>query len=335
MKIDGELGKDVTRAAQEAKRLEDAGYDGVFVGETGNDPFLQVLVAAQATERIELGTGVAIAFARTPMTVAATAYDLQRFAQGRFVLGLGSQVKAHIERRFSMPWSKPAARMREFVLALRAIWSTWQDGTPLKFEGDFYRHSLMTPFFSLPAHEWGPPPVWIAGVNERMTEAAGEVCDGFLCHAFTTADYVKDVTWPALRRGAEAAGRPLDGFEIAIPVFMAAGRDDAEIEAAIAGVKDQIAFYASTPAYRPVLDLHGWGELQPELTTMTKEGRWGEIGSRITDEMLHAFAAVGDPDAVAAEARKRFDGLVTRISLYMPYKADREVVDGITEGLRR
>ena len=202
MKIDATLTKDVDRTREAAAELEAAGYDGLWVGETKHDPFLESLQAADATERVTIGTAVAIAFGRSPMTLASTGFDLARYTRGRFVLGLGSQVKPHIERRFSMPWSHPAPRMRELVLAMRAIWRTWQEGEPLDFRGDFYTHTLMTPFFSPPPHEWGPPPVYLAGVGERMTETAGEVGDGFFFHPFTTDRYLREVTLP--RSGAAA-----------------------------------------------------------------------------------------------------------------------------------
>jgi probable F420-dependent oxidoreductase len=259
------------------------------------------------------------------MTLANTAFDLARYSRGRFVLGLGSQVKPHIERRFSMPWSHPAARMREYVAALRAIWASWQDGEKLDFRGDFYTHTLMTPFFSPPAHEWGPPPVYLAGVGKLMTEVAGEMCDGFFFHAFTTPSYLREVTIPALLRGRETGGKDsLDGFAIAGPAFTCVGRTDEELDAAIRGAKEQIAFYASTPAYRGVLEHHGWGDLQPELTRMSKEGKWKDMGDVIGDDVVRAFAAVGDVPTVARELRERWD-CATRLSFYMPYRADDSV----------
>jgi len=320
--VDGMLGgfDDVrtTAAAGEA-----AGYAGLWTGETMHDPFLQIVQAAEVTERVTLGTSIAIAFGRTPMTLATTSYDLARYTQGRFVLGLGSQVKPHIERRFSMPWSHPASRMREFVNALRAIWACWQDGTKLDFRGDFYTHTLMTPFFSPPAHQWGPPPVYLAGVGPLMTEVAGEVCDGFFFHGFTTPSYLREVTLPALARGRAAGGHSgMDGFDIAGPAFTCVADTEEGLADAIRGAKQQIAFYASTPAYRGVLDHHGWGDLQPELTRLSKEAKWVEMGDLIDDDMVGTFAAVGDVATVARELRERWAGVATRLSFYTPYRSD-------------
>ncbi len=323
MKIDSTLPMDIAATKEAARSAEQAGYDGLWAGETKHEPFLQLLQAAEATERISVGSAVAIAFARTPMTLAGAGWDLAEYARGRFILGLGSQVKPHVERRFSMPWSKPAARMREFVLAMRAIWACWQHGEKLDFEGEFYTHTLMSPFFTPTRLEWGPPPVYLAGVGSRMTEVAGEVCDGFFFHAFTTDRYLREVTLPALLRGRSKAGvEGLDGFTLAGPAFACVGRDDAELVAAMKATKERIAFYASTPAYRPVLDLHGWGELQPELTKMSRDGRWSEMGAAIDDEILHAFAAVGDPSQVGKGLRGRWDSVASRITLYATYTSD-------------
>jgi probable F420-dependent oxidoreductase len=334
MLIDGMLGGfgDVraTAAAGEA-----AGYAGLWTGETMHDPFLQLVQAAEVTERVTIGTSIAIAFGRTPMTLATTGYDLARYARGRFVLGLGSQVKPHIERRFSMPWSHPAARMREFVSALRAIWACWQDGTKLDFRGEFYTHTLMTPFFSPPAHEWGPPPVYLAGVGKLMTEVAGEVCDGFFFHGFTTPSYLREVTVPALARGRAAGGHDgLDGFAVAGPAFTCVAETEEGLADAMRGTKEQIAFYASTPAYRGVLEHHGWGDLQPELTRLSKEGKWKEMGGLIDDDVVRTFAAVGDVPTVARELRERWDGVATRISFYTPYKCDDALRQALLEALR-
>jgi probable F420-dependent oxidoreductase len=238
--------------------------------ETQIDPFLASTVAAERTEQVEIGTAIAVAFARNPMTVAIQANDVQALSEGRFILGLGSQIRPHITKRFSMPWSKPAARMREFVLAIRAIWESWSGGDKLDFRGDFYTHTLMAPFFDPGPNPHGNPKIMMAAVGPLMTEAAGEVADGMLCHGFSTERYVREATLPALERGWRKAGRSSEDFEISAPGLVVARDTEEEIAAGIEFVKQQIAFYGSTPAYRPVLDLQGWGDLQEELNAMTK-----------------------------------------------------------------
>jgi probable F420-dependent oxidoreductase len=324
MKIDGGIGLDLDRAGQQAKEAEDFGYDGIWVPETSRDPFLPLLLAAEHTDRLEIGTSIAVAFARSPMTLANTAYDLTQYSRGRFILGLGSQIKPHITKRFSMEWSKPAARMRELVQAMHAIWDSWMTGSKLDFRGDFYTHTLMTPFFNPGPHEFGHPRVFLAGVGPLMTEVAGEVCDGFFCHGFTTERYLREVTLPALEEGRRKAGKTMDGFEICGPSFVVTGSTEEEMEAAKVGTRRQIAFYGSTPAYRPVLDLHGWGELQTELNVLSKDGRWEEMGTLIDDEILETFAVVGEPEEIGPELQKRYGDVISRISFYAPYAGDRD-----------
>jgi probable F420-dependent oxidoreductase len=316
VQIDAGIAGDVDGVANAARAAEDNGYRKAWIAELQHDPFLQCLQALEATTTLTIGTSIAVAFARSPMTLATTSYDLARYGRGRFVLGLGSQIKPHIERRFSMPWSHPAARMREFVLAMRAIWDSWQDGTPLQFRGEFYAHTLMTPMFIPPTHEWGPPPVYLAGVGPEMTRVAGEVAQGFLFHGFTTRRYLHEVTIPTLRAARESVGKTMDGFAVCGPAFLATGNTDREIEAAKQRIRKQLAFYASTPAYARVLELHGWGELQPVLQVMSTRGKWDEMAELITDEMLSEFVAVGSPDEVATELAERFADVATSISLY-------------------
>jgi probable F420-dependent oxidoreductase len=320
-------------AVPAAREAEDLGYRAVWFGETAHDPFLSATLAATATSRIHLGTGVAIAFARSPMTVAVTANDLQTLSQGRFVLGLGSQIKPHIIRRFSMPWSHPAPRMREFVLALRAIWRCWHADEPLQFRGNFYSHTLMTPFFNPGPNPYGPPPVYIAGVGEHMTRVAGEVADGFLCHGFTTERYLREVTLPALERGRRTAGHGLPGFEVSGLPFVVTGRTAEQVAASVAATKDQIAFYASTPGYRGVLALHGWADLQVELSALARAGRWPEMAGLIDDDMLNTFAILAEPADVAAAVRKRFGDIFTRVHLYVKPSLDPATVRPIVAEL--
>lgn len=327
MKVDGGVSLDLHKVPQQARDAEAAGYSGIWTAETNHDPFLPHVLAAEHTEHVELGTSIAVAFARNPMTLANIGWDLQAYSRGRFILGLGSQIKPHITKRFSMEWSHPAARMREMVMAIRAIWDTWQNGTPLAFRGDFYTHTLMTPFFTPAASDlgdFGPPKIFLAGVGELMTEVAGEVCDGFICHGFTTERYLREVTIPALERGRAKAGRTMDGFEIVGPSFVVTANDEKGLADAAAGTRQQIAFYGSTPAYRGVLDLHGWGGLQDELNTLSKQGKWVEMGDLIDDEVLNTFAVVGEPEAIAPELHRRYGDVIQRISFYAPYASDPE-----------
>jgi probable F420-dependent oxidoreductase len=327
MKVDANLPFGLRDAAGAARGLEAAGYSGVWTAETSHDPFLPLVLAAEHTEHVEIGTSIAVAFARNPMLLANIGWDLQSYSGGRFILGLGSQIKPHITKRFSMEWSHPAPRMREMILAVRAIWDTWANGAPLQFRGEFYRHTLMTPFFTPAADDvagFGPPKVFLAGVGALMTEAAGEVCDGFICHPFTTERYLREVTLPALERGRAKAGRSMDGFEVVGPSFVVTGATAEDREASAAGVRQQIAFYGSTPAYRAVLDLHGWGGLQDELNALSKQGEWREMGELIDDDVLNTFAVVAEPEGVAPELARRYGDVVDRISFYAPVDRDPE-----------
>ncbi|MGH8986926.1 MAG: LLM class F420-dependent oxidoreductase [Acidimicrobiia bacterium] len=335
MKVDGILMAGGLRGVPTvARELEELGYDGAFSAETAHDPFFPLLLAAEHTERLELVTGIAVAFARNPMTLANIGYDLQTYSQGRFVLGLGSQIKAHIEKRFSMPWSQPAARMRELILAMRAIWACWNDGEKLDFRGEFYRHTLMTPFFNPGPSTYGTPRVFLAAVGERMTEVAGETADGVLLHGFTTERYVRDVTLPALERGWARAGKKRTDFEVSGPMFVVTGTNEEELERARQGTKQQIAFYGSTPAYRGVLELHGWGDLQGELNRLSKQGDWIAMGDLVTDEILETFAVVAEPEDVPRRLLARYGDVVDRISFYAPYKSDPERWSKVLDGFR-
>jgi probable F420-dependent oxidoreductase len=323
---------DAGRLAQAAERLP---YDGWWAPETQADPFLACSVAAQHTERVEIGTAVAVAFARNPMTVALQANDLQLLSGGRFVLGLGSQIKPHVTRRYSMPWSHPARRMREFVLAIRAIWRAWETGERLRFRGEFYRHTLMTPFFDPGPNPHGNPKILLAAVGPLMTEVAGEVADGLICHRFSTERHLREVTLPALERGAARAGRDLADFELVAPGFVVAADTERERAEGLDFVREQIGFYGSTPAYRGVLEVHGWGDLHDELNALANTGEWDRLASVIDDEVLEAFGIVGTPEEVAAEARRRYAGVVTRLPLPVPDGADPDRWAGVFEELRR
>jgi probable F420-dependent oxidoreductase len=305
-----------TRAG--AASAESAAYDGIWTSEVKHDPFVAVSLAAVSTGRIELGTGIVLAFARNPMSTAVQANDVQLVSGGRLLLGLGSQIKPHITRRFSMPWSHPAPRMREYILALRAIWECWNAETRLDFRGDFYTHTLMTPFFNPGPNPYGPPRVLLAGVGEVMTAVAGEVADGFLCHGFTTERYLREVTLPALAAGRAQAGADLAGYEVSGMPFVATGTTPEAMDTQIRRVREQIAFYGSTPAYLPVLERHGWGELGDALHQLSVQGRWNEMGTLIDDDMLSAFAVVGEPDRIAPALVHRFGDVMTRMTLFLP-----------------
>ncbi|HWC08236.1 MAG TPA: TIGR03617 family F420-dependent LLM class oxidoreductase [Solirubrobacterales bacterium] len=311
-------------AGESAREAQERGYDGWWVTETKVDPPLACAVAAERTERIEIGTAITIAFARNPMTVALQANDLQTLSGGRFSIGLGSQIKAHVTKRFSMPWTKPGARMREFVTAMRAIWESWEQGSPLSFEGEFYTHTLMTPFFDPGPNPHGVPDVYLAAVGPRMTEVAGEVADGVICHAFSTERYVREVTRPLVERGRAAAGKESEAFDLIAPGFVVVGDDEQQLAAGIKSVKEQIGFYGSTPAYRPVLELHGWGDLQDRLGAMTKRGEWDRLDTAISDEVLDAFAVIGTPEQAVTELSRRYGDLATRLTIALPERPDME-----------
>lgn len=312
MKVDGGVGWELDKVGAQAQELEGMGYSGIMTAETSHDPFFPLLVAAQNTQRVDLMTSIAVAFGRSPMTLANVGHDLNAASQGRFVLGLGSQIKPHISKRFSMPWSSPAARMREFILAMRAIWANWHQGEPLEFTGKFYTHTLMTPFFTPTNTEFGAPRVFLAAVGPMMTEVAGEVADGIIIHAFTTEKYLRGTTLPALERGFAKVGKKREDFEISYPVFVATGTNEEELEQAKVATRQQIAFYGSTPAYKPVLESIGVGDMQSDLNAMSKQGRWEEMGKLIDNDVLQAFAVIGEPQTIPEQILSRFGDIVDR-----------------------
>ncbi|MEO3757086.1 LLM class F420-dependent oxidoreductase [Mycobacterium sp. B14F4] len=334
LKVDGAVSSQLANVVQAATRLERRGYDGCWTAEINHDPFLPLTLAAEHTTTVELGTSIAVAFARNPMTVANVGWDLQDYSDGRLILGLGSQVQAHIEKRFSMPWSRPVARMREFVIALREIWSCWQDGSKLRFEGDFYTHKLMTPMFTPEPQPHGPPRVFVAAVGDAMTEMCGEVADGMLAHAFTTKRYLQEVTVPSLLKGMRRAGRARDDFQLSAPIFVVTGHDEGDLAAAAVATRKQIAFYGSTPAYRKVLDLHGWGELHTELHRLSLAGEWDTMGSLIDDEVLGEFAVVAPIGQLARAIRDRCDGVIDRVLVGFPASVAEETIVQVVGELR-
>jgi probable F420-dependent oxidoreductase len=309
------------------ERAERLGLDRVLLTETAHDPFQLLAVSSARTERIELGTGIAVATARTPMTLAYSAWTLQALSRGRAVIGLGSQVKAHVERRFAMPWTHPAERMDEFARATRAIWASWQHGEPLDFRGRFYQHTLMGPPFDPGRLEHGPPPLLIAAVGPMMAATAGRTGDGVLLHPFSTPAHLREQVLPAVltaRQRAEEAGDPWTHrrFEVCGAAFAAIGHTEQEIDEAVRSVRERIAFYASTPGYESVLDSLGARDLHTEARRLARDGRWSEMGQLVDDDVLAAFAVVGTPDQVARAIDARYRGLVDRISIVSGRRAD-------------
>jgi probable F420-dependent oxidoreductase len=335
MKLDRRVDATELRGVPErAKELVAEGFDGLWTAETKHDPFLPLLLASEHTDA-EIGTAIAVAFARNPMTVAYLGWDLQEFSRGKFILGLGTQVRPHITRRFSMPWSKPGSQMREFVLALKAIWASWEDGSRLKFEGDFYTHNLMTPYFDPGPNPQGPPKVFLAAVGQRMAEIAGEVSDGLVAHVFQTPRYVHEVVLPAVTKGLAVAGRPREDFELKLAVFVVTGDTDAEMDVAADVMRKEIAFYASTPAYRPVLDIHGWGAVQDQLHELSRNNEWDAMGDVITDEILQEFAVICKPEEIISEVIRRYgDDVIDRIGFHMPYDSTNQYPARIAKSFR-
>ncbi len=337
MKLDGPLfSSSLTQVRALAATQREAGYDGLYTFDGPYDPFLPLAALASA-DSLDLGTGVAIAFARNPMTVAQAAHDLHATTGGRFFLGLGSQIRPHVEHRFSMPWGKPVARMKEFVAALRAIFASWNQGTTLRFEGEFYSHTLMPPMMKQPPTGHGAPPILVAGVGEPMLRAAGEVADGYVVHPFHSPAYLERYALPALEAGRVAAGRTQDGFSVVAPLFVVTGEDERELARVREAVRHQIAFYASTPAYKPVLDAEGFGELMEELRAMTKAGRWLEMGARIGDDVLARYAIVGTPEEAGALIAQRYGRIAARVGVGTPLplslEASRRLVAAVRANL--
>ena len=316
MKIDAGIPtNDARESGKATKILEEAGYDGAFTAETSHDPFLPLVTAAIETEKIELVTAIAVAFARNPMILANLGYDLQKLSKGRFILGLGSQIRPHITKRFSMPWSNPAARMKELIQAIRAIWDCWQNETNLNFKGDFYTHSLMTPFFNPGPNPYGIPKIYVAAVGPLMTKSVAESADGLLVHPFHTPKYLYETMLPIVKEGLSSTGKDRAEFDFSISVMTATGLSEETYKKAIQACKSGIAFYASTPAYKGVLEAHGYGDLQGRLNLLSKEGKWGEMTSLIDDELLNTVAVVAEtPEDVAKEIKKRYSDHGDRIT---------------------
>ncbi|MCB1644528.1 MAG: TIGR03617 family F420-dependent LLM class oxidoreductase [Pseudomonadales bacterium] len=314
MKVDGGLTNNWHKIPEHAKELEANGYDGTGTAEMNHDPFFPLMLAAEHTTRLELKTSIAVAFARSPMVLANLGHDLNAYSRGRFTMGLGSQIRPHITKRFSMPWGAPAKQMKELVLAMRAIWANWYEGTPLNFEGEYYTHTLMTPAFTPEDKEYGAPKVILAAVGPLMTKISGEVADGMIVHPFSNEKYIREVTIPQIEEGLAKSGRSRKDFEISYTPFLISGKDEETFNKMKQAAKERIAFYGSTPAYKAVLGIHGWGDLQVELNAMSKQGKWKEMGELITDDMLNTFGIMGEPETIVPEMKRRFGDIVDRTS---------------------
>ena len=322
MKLDASLavkGKHLPTIDEVGHAAESLGFAGLWTSETKHDSFLPLAVAANSTRTLDLGTSIAIAFSRSPMTTAQISWDLQDHSGGRFILGLGTQVRAHIERRFSMPWGRPAARLKDYILALRVIWQSFQTEDSLNYEGEFYRHTLMTPFFNPGPIEYPEIPIYIAGVNTRLAKVAGELCDGFHVHPFHTPEYVRQTVKPAIKEGAEKENRNPEDVKLATSVFVITGETGEEVEEQREKMRSQVAFYASTPSYRVVLEAHGWEDTGQELGRLARDKKWDEMPGLITDEMLRAFAVEAAPEEVGPALKERYEGLIDRVALYVPF----------------
>ncbi len=322
MKLDTTLTtRDLSEVAEFARQAEDQGFDAIWSMEAGNDGLLPLAIAAEHTKRVKLGPAVAIAFPRSPMAMAYSAWDLSALSKGRFILGLGTQVKGHIERRYGVKWEPPVAKLRDYVQALRAIFKCWQEGgKKLSYAGKYFNLSLMTPFFAPKPHNYQIP-IYVAGVNAHILRMAGELCDGLHAHPFTSAKYLREYLVPHLTEGLVKSGRARKDFTITTTPFVIVGRNAEELERAKAGVRQQISFYASTRTYQVVLDTHGWGDVAPKLNELAAKGDWAGMPKLITDEMLEVYAVTGTYENIGEKVRERFDGLLDRVNFYVPYKA--------------
>jgi probable F420-dependent oxidoreductase len=320
---------DLNAAGDIARRVEELGFAGLWTAETSHNPFLPLTHAAASTGRISLGTGIAVAFPRSPMVTANIAWDLAEQSKGRFILGLGTQVKPHITKRFSAEWRAPVPRLREYIESLRAIWNTWQNGVPLRYTGEHYRFTLMTPFFSPSPMPYSDIPIYIAGVNERLCRLAGELCQGFHVHPFHTERYLRELIIANIQKGAERVGRSRDDLRLTCAIFVVTGRNADEMLNNAIMAKSQIAFYASTPSYSSVLEMHGWADLADRLNKMIREGRWDDLHTEISDDMLEQIAVVAPPDELPYKVKERYNGLLDRIGFYFPFvpgEADKAII---------
>ncbi|MGE0821680.1 MAG: TIGR03617 family F420-dependent LLM class oxidoreductase [Candidatus Binatia bacterium] len=303
-----------------ARWAESIGHDGLWSIETAHEPFMPLAIAATDTQRVTLGTAIAVAFPRNPTVLAHTCWDLQANSNGRFILGLGTQVKGHNERRYGVPFVAPVKKLREMILAMRAVWDCWQNDTPLRFEGEFYRLTMMTPFFSPPKIAHPKIPIYVAGVNRLIAEMVGEVCDGFHVHPLNSPRFLRESLIPSIEKGAQRAGRSRQAITLSTQALVATGDSTEAITAQREDIRRQIGFYASTRTYAPVLETHGWGEVSGKLSAKAAAGDWAGMAREVTDEMLDEFCISGPIDEIGKKLRARYDGLLDRVSLYLPFR---------------
>ena len=315
MKLDAPLPPlNLSAVSETARAAETIGFDALWTQETQHDPFLPCTLIAEHTSKMNFGTAIAVSFARSPANLAYTAWDLAAQSNGRFILGLGTQVKAHIERRFGVPWPEsPVKKLREQIEVIRAMWDNWQNGTKLNYRGEYYKITLMSPFFNAGAIEHPNIPIYIAGVNTGLAKLAGETCEGFHAHPFNTPQYLKEVILPAIEEGAKRTNRKREDVSVSVTAFIATSPEEMNFTRA------QIAFYASTPSYRPVMDLHGWSGVAETLSKHAAKGEWAEMPMLITDAMLSEFCLVTDEDKLGDELKKRYEGIADRLALYSPF----------------
>jgi probable F420-dependent oxidoreductase len=310
---------DLREVPKVVSTMEDIGFDGLWTYETSHDGFLPLAIVAERSKTLEMGTSIALAFTRSPMSLAYIAWDLATSSDGRFILGLGTQVKAHNVRRFSVEWGQPVARLRDVILSLRAIWHSWATGDKLRYRGEFFSFTLMSPFFTPPKRETAHVPIYIAGVNPGLCKLAGQLCDGFHVHPYHSVKYLEEVVRPAIQEGAEAEGRSIEDVKLSSSIFAVTGRDEKEMAQSREWAREQISFYASTPTYKPVMAHHGWGEVAEKLTGLAARGKWDEMPKLVTDEMLDTYAVMAPPDQLAGKVKARYEGLLDRLTYYMPF----------------
>tara|TARA_R110001599_G_scaffold353879_1_gene601888 strand:- start:29123 stop:30130 length:1008 start_codon:yes stop_codon:yes gene_type:complete len=334
MKIDGPFYAMLDNAAAEAKRLAAIGYDGVYTLEGSCDPFLPLALASEHAPELDIATGIAVAFPRNPSHIAYQAWDLQKFSRGKFSLGIGSQIKAHIEKRFGTDFDPPAARMREYILAVKAFFDCWQNGTRLDFQGKYYRHTLMTQMFNPGPNPYGIPPVMLGALGPKMTEVAGEVADGLIVHPFNNMAFLQERALPAVHLGLQKSARKLEDFILQVNAIIITGETDQQYQAAENSVKGLLGFYGSTPAYKLPMDAVGLGDLQPTLNALSKQGKWDELGAHINNEFLDAFCTRGRPDEIAGKLKAKYGKFADRLAIYAPYEAADEMWKGIVTELK-